>query len=95
MRGCRSTEHCNMIRGKVPKERLLEWYVEDGWEPLCKFLGKEIPKVPFPRANDAAAFEKTKDKLIGLWSGKALRNMAVCSAMLVVGIAAVVWRLLC
>lgn len=29
-------EHCAMIRGFVPKERLLEWSVEDGWEPLCK-----------------------------------------------------------
>jgi hypothetical protein len=29
-------DHCNMIRGLVPKDRLLEWSVEDGWEPLCK-----------------------------------------------------------
>lgn len=29
-------EHYNMIRGLVPKENLLEWTVEDGWEPLCK-----------------------------------------------------------
>lgn len=32
-----------MIRGLVPKERLLEWSVEDGGEPLCRFLGKEPP----------------------------------------------------
>lgn len=29
-------DYCNMIRGLVPKERLLEWSVEDGWEPLCE-----------------------------------------------------------
>ena len=29
-------EHENMIRGLVPKDRLLEWSVDDGWEPLCK-----------------------------------------------------------
>lgn len=29
-------EHISMIRGMVPKKRLLEWSVEDGWEPLCK-----------------------------------------------------------
>jgi hypothetical protein len=29
-------EHSNMIHGLVPKERLLEWGVEDGWGPLCK-----------------------------------------------------------
>jgi hypothetical protein len=50
-------EHCAMIRGLVPEGRLLEWKIEDGWEPLCKFLGKEIPKEPFPRANDAAGFQ--------------------------------------
>lgn len=29
-------DHCNMVRGMVPKDNLLEWSVEDGWEPLCK-----------------------------------------------------------
>ena len=29
-------EHCAMVRGLVPKENLLEWSVEDGWEPLCE-----------------------------------------------------------
>lgn len=32
-------DHCNMMRGMVPKEQLLEWHVEDGWEPLCKVSG--------------------------------------------------------
>lgn len=30
---------------------LLEWEPKDGWEPLCAFLGKSIPEVPFPYAN--------------------------------------------
>ncbi|EGC45103.1 conserved hypothetical protein [Histoplasma capsulatum var. duboisii H88] len=52
-------EHSAMIRGLVPPERLLEWKVEDGWEPLCKFLGKEVPHgQPFPRRNDSAGFQK-------------------------------------
>jgi len=25
--------------------------VKEGWEPLCKFLGKDIPEKPFPRKN--------------------------------------------
>ena len=25
--------------------------MKEGWEPLCKFLGKEIPEQPFPRKN--------------------------------------------
>lgn len=32
--------------------------ISDGWEPLCKFLGKPIPNEPFPRSNDAAATEQ-------------------------------------
>ncbi|KAK8052822.1 hypothetical protein PG996_012123 [Apiospora saccharicola] len=40
-------EHCAMVRGSVmrsgePGRELLEWSVEDGWEPLCRFLGKPI-----------------------------------------------------
>ena len=27
--------------------------VKEGWKPLCKFLGKEIPDKPFPHENIA------------------------------------------
>lgn len=49
--------HYDEIRQTVPKDRLLEYRLGSGWEPLCKFLGKGIPKVPFPRRNDAATLE--------------------------------------
>lgn len=42
----------------VPADRLLVYEVRDGWEPLCNFLGKPIPGMPFPRANDSDAFQK-------------------------------------
>lgn len=42
--------------------RLLEMRIEEGWEPLCKFLGKVIPKAPFPRTNEIKALlEKTSE----------------------------------
>ncbi|KAK6837760.1 hypothetical protein RU639_001707 [Aspergillus parasiticus] len=45
--------HYKMVRKMVPRENLLEYQIEDGWEPLCKFLGKNIPSdVPFPNGND-------------------------------------------
>ena len=25
--------------------------IKDGWEPLCKFLGVEVPDKPFPHEN--------------------------------------------
>ncbi|KAI1151989.1 hypothetical protein F4825DRAFT_337404 [Nemania diffusa] len=39
------------VRQMVPPERRLEYNMDDGWEPLCAFLGKEIPDIPFPRLN--------------------------------------------
>ena len=33
--------------------RLLDFQLADGWEPLCKFLGKEVPNVMFPNVNEA------------------------------------------
>ncbi len=50
--------HNAHIRKVVPKERLLEMDLQDGWEPLCKFLGKPIPDEPFPRSNEAAAVQQ-------------------------------------
>ena len=35
----------------VPKDQLLIFDLSDGWEPLCKFLGKPIPNKEFPHRN--------------------------------------------
>eukprot|EP00746_Dinoflagellata_sp_MGD_P058466 gnl/MRDRNA2_/MRDRNA2_250299_c0_seq1.p1 gnl/MRDRNA2_/MRDRNA2_250299_c0~~gnl/MRDRNA2_/MRDRNA2_250299_c0_seq1.p1 ORF type:complete len:306 (-),score=31.33 gnl/MRDRNA2_/MRDRNA2_250299_c0_seq1:209-1126(-) len=40
------------IRSRVPPERLLDFQVQQGWEPLCRFLGVPVPEVPFPKVND-------------------------------------------
>ncbi|KAK3990710.1 hypothetical protein QBC44DRAFT_394014 [Cladorrhinum sp. PSN332] len=60
--GLVAREHCAMIRGMVAKERLLEWYIEDGWGPLCKFLGKPVPDVSFPHANAANGGWKAREE---------------------------------
>ena len=39
------------VQKKCPKEKLLTFDVRDGWEPLCKFLDKPVPNVPFPNSN--------------------------------------------
>lgn len=46
------------IRRIVPPDRLLVMNVKEGWEPLCKFLGEEVPLYPFPRVNDTATFQR-------------------------------------
>ncbi|GAB7360749.1 hypothetical protein MBLNU230_g0623t1 [Neophaeotheca triangularis] len=37
------------IQAQVPQERLLMYELGSGWEPLCAFLGCEVPVVLFPR----------------------------------------------
>jgi hypothetical protein len=39
--------------------RTLIFDVRQGWEPLCNFLGKEIPATSFPHSNTRADFHKT------------------------------------
>lgn len=47
----------------MPKGRLLEWRVEDGWDPLCEFLGVERPEVAFPRVNENSEFVKMQEEM--------------------------------
>lgn len=55
----RFNEHYELIRQTIPKNQLLDNYnVKDGWEPLCGFLGKVIPKCTFPNSNSASEFRK-------------------------------------
>lgn len=48
-------DHNDHIRAIVPKDNLLEWNLQEGWEPLCNFLGKPVPDVPVPHINIGAA----------------------------------------
>ncbi|CAK5265857.1 unnamed protein product [Mycena citricolor] len=48
--------HYEHLRAVVPKDRLLEFSVKDGWVPLCEFLGKPVPETPFPRGNEPGHF---------------------------------------
>jgi len=50
-------QHYEEVRSLVPKDRLLEYKVTEGWEPLCEFLGEPVPKdSPFPNVNDNSDF---------------------------------------
>jgi len=51
--------HLDEVRRTVPAERLLEFDVREGWQPLCHFLGRPVPEdVPFPNLNDRAFFRR-------------------------------------
>jgi len=50
-------ERTEEVLATVPKERLLVFKAQDGWEPLCKFLNVPVPSTPYPKSN-------TKDEFI-------------------------------
>ena len=51
-------DHYVLVRRVTPKDRLLDFQLKDGWGPLCEFLGKPVPDVPFPRVNDSEALQE-------------------------------------
>jgi hypothetical protein len=62
--------HNREVQAQVPAEKLLVFRVQDGWEPLCKFLGREVPAgVPFPHLNEGKeTLERlARERLFGGW----------------------------
>ena len=50
-------KHNQEVQAAVPSDQLLVFEVKEGWEKLCKFLGKPVPKTPFPHKNDTPQFQ--------------------------------------
>jgi hypothetical protein len=61
--------HNAEVKRVTPPERLLLFRLDEGWEPLCKFLGKPVPDVPFPKVNDTEAVKE----LVSLFIMEGLR----------------------
>lgn len=57
-------EHNQSVRDGVAPDRLLEYQVGQGWEPLCAFLGVDVPDEPFPHVNDSANFAENVQRLV-------------------------------
>jgi hypothetical protein len=55
----------------VPPEKLLVYQINQGWEPLCRFLGVPEPEgIPFPHLNDRQAYlRKVRLLTLGLLGG--------------------------
>jgi len=67
--------HNAAIKKTVPAEQLLTFSVKQGWEPLCEFLGCEVPDVPFPWANAGTGVLK-----------KALKDFAIIIFLIILAI---------
>lgn len=76
-------EYNARVRTTVPPERLLEFNVRQGWEPLCNFLGFEVPSTPFPHLNSGIA-GPTKIIASALRRLSALPAIAALSGLLLV-----------
>ncbi len=56
-------EHIAHVKESVPPEKLLLFNVQEGWQPLCRFLDVPIPTHPFPHVNDRAVMQKRVGQL--------------------------------
>ena len=57
-------EHNDRVQAVVPADQLLVFNVKQGWQPLCEFLGCEVPSREFPRRNVAGTEVKSDHHLI-------------------------------
>ncbi|KAK8109630.1 NAD dependent epimerase/dehydratase [Apiospora kogelbergensis] len=84
-------DHYAHIRRVVPEDRLLEYKVQDGWGPLCEFLGEEVPDEPMPHVNDAQQFVFAHGLMWWLAFGKMVGKVSLMVGVPAAGIVAAVW----
>jgi hypothetical protein len=77
-------QHIEEVKKVVPPERLLVYNVKEGWEPLCAFLGVEVPRnKPFPHLNDRVSFiARGRRRLITTIGSAALIAVSITSTLL-------------
>ncbi len=75
-------QHTATVKGLVPRERLLEWTVEDGWQPLCDFLEKDVPDMQFPSGNAPKEMLETSHRRLSEHFKRADRNILITGATL-------------
>lgn len=59
----RYRQHIDEVKAAVPPQRLLVFSADQGWQPLCDFLGVPVPAAPFPNVNDRAEFQRRIAKM--------------------------------
>jgi len=58
-------QHIEWLKENVPKEKLVFFSVKEGWEPLCRALGKQVPpNTPFPNINDGEAIDRLAKRMV-------------------------------
>lgn len=50
--------HNAAVQATIPADRLLVHEIQEGWAPICEFLGVPVPDTEFPHLNDAETFRR-------------------------------------
>ncbi len=79
-------DHYAKIRRITPKERLLDFQLQEGWEPLCRILEKEVPDVPFPKINEGPMFRKQLELMYQKALMRSIWNFGAVCFVLIVGV---------
>ncbi len=75
-------QHIADVRAAVPADRLLVFSADQGWKPLCEFLGVLVPDTDFPNVNDRAAIKQTlKEMTRGAYAIVGVAAVALVSAV--------------
>jgi hypothetical protein len=61
-------QHYDSVRAAAAelKMPLLEYRIQEGWGPLCQFLGREMPCKPFPTGNTKSETHARIQSLINM-----------------------------
>ncbi|KAF4556677.1 Hypothetical protein D9617_1g085560 [Elsinoe fawcettii] len=73
--------HYALVEKTVPEERMLKFRVQEGWGPVCEFLGEQVPDTEFPRLNDAEQFIYAHSMMWWLAFGKMVGKVALGTAV--------------
>jgi hypothetical protein len=58
-------DHNQGVVNNIDPDNLLVYDVQQGWEPLCAFLGVDVPADDFPRVNDTESMREVIGKVSG------------------------------
>lgn len=60
----RYENHLQDLRDSLPADQLLVFSVDQGWEPLCRFLGVPVPQEEFPNVNEREHMARVTARLM-------------------------------
>ena len=83
-------EHNERVKAVVPPDQLLVYNVKQGWEPICKFLERDIPSCSFPRENVGGSTIKQISSIQNVLGRPNIAWKAVISLSLLVLVLAVI-----